>query len=177
MTIQAKSPIIVEVKNIHNYKSILNNIKEKKRLLNSLGFDVSKFYFIGIIRGIDVGLEEKKAIDRSFLYIDLSNIIILYPDKYNFLGVQLYEVDDKIKKSIKDENKGKKEEKKMEEKQGEIKEGKENKNFGDLLKDMQSKLEEFIKEFHDLKEELIQIKTDISDIKQKQKLHIDQNIK
>ena len=30
LTIQAKSPIMVEVKNIHNYKSILNNIKEKK---------------------------------------------------------------------------------------------------------------------------------------------------
>ena len=60
-------------------------------------------------------------------------------------------------KSIKDENKGKKEEKKMEEKQGEIiqqKEGKENKNLEDLL--------------------LNQIKTDVSDIKQK--LHIEQNI-
>ena len=54
LKIPPESPIIIEVKNITNYSTIVNNIRTKKKKLNSLKLNESNFYFIGIIRNIDI---------------------------------------------------------------------------------------------------------------------------
>lgn len=57
ITIPANSFMIVEVKNYNNYFDLSENIKKKKNILNSIGFPVDKFFFVGILRNLD---EERK---------------------------------------------------------------------------------------------------------------------
>ena len=92
LEIPEKSPIIVEVKNIIKYKAIIENIRSKKQLMSSLGFDTKKFYFIGILRGIDVNQEKKDKLNKSiFKDLYMKNMIIIYSENMNFLGQPLRE--------------------------------------------------------------------------------------
>ena len=102
LIIPAQSPIIVEVKNINRYKTIIENIANKKNLLNSLGFNTHYFYFVGIIRGIDVNKESKEQINKIFDALNFKNIIVIYPEKLQFLNTPLIE----IKMGISSEEKG-----------------------------------------------------------------------
>ena len=92
LIIPAQSPIIVEVKNINRYKTIIENIANKKNLLNSLGFNTHYFYFVGIIRGIDVNKENKEEINKIFNALNFKNIIVIYPEKLQFLNTPLIEI-------------------------------------------------------------------------------------
>ena len=92
LKIPAQSPIIVEVKNINRYKTIIENIANKKNLLNSLGFNTHYFYFVGIIRGIDVNKENKEEINKIFNALNFKNIIVIYPEKLQFLNTPLIEI-------------------------------------------------------------------------------------
>lgn len=91
LVIPPKKPIIIEVKNNIRYNDIVDNIKEKKKKLDSLKLNERNFYFIGILRGIDVDEKGKKEINsrKKNLYFD--NMIIIYPEKSKFFGVSLYE--------------------------------------------------------------------------------------
>ena len=91
LTIPPQSPIIIEVKNITNYSTIVNNIRTKKKKLNSLKLNESNFYFIGIIRNIDINEEQKKEINQKKKSVGFNNMIVIYPDGLNFLDVPLYE--------------------------------------------------------------------------------------
>ena len=91
LKIPPESPIIIEVKNITSYNTIVNNIISKKKLLDSLKLDEKNFNFIGIIRNIDINAEQKKEIDDKKKNLDFKNMIMIYPDGLNFLGVPLYE--------------------------------------------------------------------------------------
>ena len=91
LKILPESPIIIEVKNITSYNTIVNNIRSKKKLLDSLKLDEKNFNFIGIIRNIDINTEQKKEIDDKKKNLDFKNMIVIYPDGLNFLGVPLYE--------------------------------------------------------------------------------------
>ena len=90
LEIPEKSPIIVEVKNIIKYNTIIENIRSKKQLMSTLGFNTEKFYFIGILRGIDVNQEKKEKLNKTiFKNLNMKNMIIIYADKLNFLGKSL----------------------------------------------------------------------------------------
>ena len=91
LTIPAKSPIIIEVKNNNNYNEIINNIQEKKYLLESLRLKESNFYFIGILRSLNINEEQKKEINIKTKSLNFDNMIIIYPEKLTFLNVPLYE--------------------------------------------------------------------------------------
>ena len=163
LTIPAKRPIIVEAKNISNYKSILNNIKDKKRLLQALGLDATKFYFVGILRSIDVDKDGKEKAIKSVKYLDTNNLIIIYPDKWNFLGSPLYKLKKEIieKKEAQNDGETSLQEKKIE-----------NKNiYKESFKAMPSEFAEFFeemrKDIRDLKQTVKELKVDVDKIKKK----------
>ena len=90
LVIPKKSPIIVEAKNIIKYRTIIENIRSKKQLMSSLGFNTEKFYFIGILRGIDVNKEKKDKFNKSiFKDLNMKNMIIIYSENMIFLGQSL----------------------------------------------------------------------------------------
>ena len=90
LVIPKKSPIIVEAKNIIKYRTIIENIRSKKQLMSSLGFNTEKFYFIGILRGIDVNKEKKDIFNKSiFKDLNMKNMIIIYSQNMIFLGQSL----------------------------------------------------------------------------------------
>ena len=60
LEIEAKSFIIVEVKNYKKYQDILKNINFKKRLLGKLGINLKNVYFIGILFDAEEKDFEKK---------------------------------------------------------------------------------------------------------------------
>lgn len=91
LVIPAKKPIIIEVKNSIRYKDILDNIREKKKKLDSLKLNERNFYFIGILRGIDVDEKWKEKINATKKNLYFDNMIIIYPEKSKFLDVSLYE--------------------------------------------------------------------------------------
>ena len=91
LTIPAKSPIIIEVKNNSNYNGIIDNIRVKKKLLEHLKLKENNFYFIGILRNLNINKEQKKNIDIKKRNLNFSNMIIIYPEKSSFLNVPLYE--------------------------------------------------------------------------------------
>ena len=99
LSIPPDKPIIIEVKNNSKYNEIINNIREKKTILDSVRLNEKNFYFIGILR--DININEKTNVDqnkeRKNMYF--GNMIILYPEKSKFLGVPLYE--ERKKKEIK----------------------------------------------------------------------------
>ena len=57
ITIPANSFVIVEVKNHNNYFELTMNLEKKEKILNSIGFPLDKFFFVGILRSVD---EERK---------------------------------------------------------------------------------------------------------------------
>ena len=137
LNILAKKPIIVEVKNHSNYNTIVDNLRIKKRLLDELGLNEKQFYFIGILRGIEVNKEEKENINKKYYpNLNFDNMIIIYPDKYNFLGEILY--------MLKNETV----EKKHEEKKGE----------NQAISALDAKMEQLIKEVRSLKNDMIEVK-------------------
>jgi len=156
LTIPAKKPVIVEAKNISNYKSILNNIKDKKRLLQALGLDATKFYFVGILRGIDVDKTGKENAIKLVKYLDTKNLIIIYPDEWNFLGFPLY----KSKKEIieKDETKNDGETSLQEENTV-------NKNIGN--EPSNDVLQKILKKLGELDQKVMELKVDMDKVKKK----------
>jgi hypothetical protein len=160
LTIPAQKPIIVEAKNISNYKNLLDNIKYKRKLLEVLRLDESKFYYVGILRRIDD--DKKQEAIQSIELSNKENTIIIYPDKWDFLGFPLY----RTKKEIveKDEAKNGGETSLQEEKI-------ENKNsYNNQLMDMRRELENIIreifqKEIEPLKQEVKGLKSDMDKLK------------
>ena len=155
LTIPAQKPIIVEAKNISNYKSLLNNIKYKRKLLEVLGLDESKFYYVGILRRIDD--DKKQEAIQSIELSNKENTIIIYPDKWDFLGFPLY----KLKKEIieKDEAKNGGETSLQEENTGNKNLGKEPSN--DVL------LQKILKELEELNQKVKELKVDMDKVKKK----------
>ena len=153
LTIPAQKPIIVEAKNISNYKSLLDNIKYKRKLLEVLRLDESKFYYVGILRRIDD--DKKQEAIQSIESSNKENTIIIYPDKWDFLGFPLY----RTKKEIfeKDEAKNGGETSLQEEKI-------ENKNsYNNQLMDMRSELENIIREI--FQKEIEPLKQEVKGLK------------
>lgn len=106
LKIPAKSPIIIDVKNIIKYKTIIDNIRKKKKLMNTLGFDTKKFYFISILRGIDVDKKKKEEINNKiFQKLNMENMIVIYPENLKFLNVELLDVKNEIKSEEEKEKK------------------------------------------------------------------------
>lgn len=91
LVIPPKKPIIIEVKNNIKYSEILDNIRDKKKKLDSLKLNEKNFYFIGILRGIDIDENGKKIINSKKRNLYFGNMIIIYPEKSKFLDVSLYE--------------------------------------------------------------------------------------
>ena len=102
LTIHPQSPIIIEVKNIISYNTIINSIRAKKKTLDSLKLNENNFYFIGIIRNIDIDEKKMKKINEKMKSLDFNNMIVIAPDGLNFLGVPLYEK--KTKTEVKNGN-------------------------------------------------------------------------
>ena len=153
LTIPAQKPIIVEAKNISNYKSLLDNIKYKRKLLEVLRLDESKFYYVGILRRIDD--DKKQEAIQSIESSNKENTIIIYPDKWDFLGFPLY----RTKKEIfeKDEAKNGGETSLQEEKI-------ESKNScNNRLMDMRSELENIIREI--FQKEIEPLKQEVKGLK------------
>ena len=100
ITIPANSFVIVEVKN-HNNFELTMNLEKKEKILNSIGFPLDKFFFVGILRSVD---EERKK-NGQLKKLKSKNMIIIYPDKSTFLGIPLF--DEKIEKKTKEEKKDK----------------------------------------------------------------------
>ena len=101
ITIPANSFVIVEVKNHNNYFDLTLNLEKKGKILNSIGFPLDKFFFVGILRSVD---EERKK-NGQLKKLKSKNKIIIYPDKSTFLGIPLF--DEKIEKKTKEEKKDK----------------------------------------------------------------------
>ena len=158
LIIPAKKPIIVEAKNISNYKNMLNNIKDKKRLLQALGLDANKFFFVGILRGIDVDTNGKKRAIKSIKNLDTKNIIIIYPDKWDFLGFPLYKLKKEIveKKEAENDKETSLEEEKIKSKNI----GKESSDV--ILRKILKKLGELDKTVKELKDDVGKIKKKIN---------------
>ena len=91
LKIPPNKPIIIEVKNHSNYTKILDNIRKKKGLLNSLRLNEKQFYFIGILRNLGIDKTVKDNITKKYISKNLENMIIIYAKENNFLGVPLYE--------------------------------------------------------------------------------------
>jgi len=104
LKIPQKRAIIVEVKNIKKYKTMVENIRIKKKLMNTLGFKTEDLFFIGILRGIDVDNDKKKEINNKYFKdLNMQNMIIIYPEKFNFLNVPLIEVKNEVKEKPKED--------------------------------------------------------------------------
>lgn len=58
--------------------------------MENLGIKSDNFYFIGILKDLNINLEEKKIIDQKIKNFNFKNIIIIYPQNLNFLGSELY---------------------------------------------------------------------------------------
>ena len=151
LTIPAKKPIIVEAKNISNYKRFLNNMRYKRKLLQALGLDEKKFYYVGILRRIDE--DKKEEAEKTIQSSNKENIIIIYPNKWDFLGFPLY----KSKKEII--------EKKETQNGGEISLQEEKKNIGN--ENPNAILQKILKELGDLKQTVNELKDDVDKIKKK----------
>ena len=129
-------------------------MRYKRKLLQALGLDEGKFYYVGILRRIDEDKKEeaKKTIQSS----NEENIIIIYPNKWDFLGFPLY----KSKKEII--------EKKETQNGGEIslqEEKIEKKNIGN--ENPNAILQKILKELGDLKQTVNELKDDVDKIKKK----------
>ena len=163
LTIPPKKPIIVEVKNNTNYGKIIKNIKDKKRLLTAINLDEKSFYYVGIMRGINIDpIRTKKVNENSGNKPSdkkSDNIIVIYPDNgLNFLGNPLIEIE-KEKKS---------QEKIIEESQGDNiqkEEKKESNNIENLLKEMQEELKELKTIVNDLRKDVNILKKDVNILK------------
>jgi hypothetical protein len=102
LTIPEKRAVIVEVKNIKKYQTIVENIRSKKKLMNTLGIKTEALYFVGILRGININQEQKEKINKTiFKDLNMKNMIIIYPEKLNFLNVPLIEVKNGVKEGQK----------------------------------------------------------------------------
>lgn len=89
LIIPKNSPIIVEVKNNFNYQKIIDNLKEKKKIIKLLGLEDDSFYFVGILRGIKITKIEKLIIQNNIKDFNFKNTIIIYPEKMKFFGQSL----------------------------------------------------------------------------------------
>lgn len=141
ITIPANSFVIVEVKNYNNYYDLTMNLEKKEKILNSIGFPIDKFYFVGILRSVD----EARKKNGQLRKLKNKNMIIIYPDESTFLGVPLF--DEKIEIKAKEEKEDK----------VQSSEDKSNKNFQDKV----------LKIFSDLSNEIKEIKIKMSDMDNK----------
>ena len=102
LKIPEKKAVIIEVKNMKKYKTMVENILNKKKLMKTFGFKTDLFYFIGILRGIDINKVQKQEInDKFFKDSNMKNMIIIYPEKLNFLNIPLIEIKNEVKEEPK----------------------------------------------------------------------------
>ena len=126
-------------------------MKYKRKLLQALGLDEKKFYYVGILRRIDE--DKKEEAEKTIQSSNKENIIIIYPNKWDFLGFPLY----KSKKEII--------EKKETQNGGEISLQEEKKNIGN--ENPNAILQKILKELGDLKQTVNELKDDVDKIKKK----------
>ena len=122
-------------------------------MLEVLRLDESKFYYVGILRRFDD--DKKQEAIQSIELLNKENTIIIYPDKWDFLGFPLY----RTKKEIfeKDEAKNGGETSLQEEKI-------ENKNsYNNQLMDMRIELENIIREI--FQKEIEPLKQEVKGLK------------
>ena len=168
MVIPEKSPIIIEIKNITKYNTIIDNIKSKKKLLDSLG--LKNFYYIRIIRGIDINKNEKEEINLKKNF-DFSKTIIIYPDNLNFLNVQIHKLEKgvgEIKKEDKEEPSLLNKMKELIQTQFREMEDKFNQKFDNLTKEVigvKSELANVQSQLTDVKSLLTDVKSQLTDVK------------
>ena len=104
LKIPQEKAIIVEVKNINKYKTMVENIRIKKKLMSTLGFKTEDLFFVGILRGIDVDEKKKKEInDKYYKELNMQNMIVIYAEKFNFLNVPLIQVKNEKKEKPKED--------------------------------------------------------------------------
>ena len=104
LKIPQEKAIIVEVKNINKYKTMVENIRIKKKLMSTLGFKTEDLFFVGILRGIDVDGDKKKEInDKYYKELNMQNMIVIYAEKFNFLNVPLIQVKNEKKEKPKED--------------------------------------------------------------------------
>jgi len=128
--------------------------------LKALGFNIDNFYFIGIMRGIDVDEEKKNQIDKKCQILEYKkNLIVIYPDKMNFMNTFIYENKKSIEPIKKEENKG--------DKMSELIQMVKNlfSYFENMKKDYDSYFENMKKDYDSLKNEIGELKADISAMK------------
>lgn len=97
LKIPPKRPIIVEVKNHCKYSDIISNLRKKKKILESIGFQKDCFFFVGILRGLNLNDQIKEEIKLIKANSDLTNMIVIYPDNTKFLNVPLYDIKEGAK--------------------------------------------------------------------------------
>jgi len=132
LKIPEKSVVMVEVKNMKKYKTMIENILNKKKLMKTFGLKTDLFYFIGILRGIDINKDQKKEInDKFFKGLNMKNTIIIYPEKLNFLNVPLIEEKNEVKE-----------------------EPKKDKNLSDMLMDLINTIRDIQKDINIIKEKI-----------------------
>lgn len=70
--------------------------------MNTLGINTELLYFVGILRGININQEQKEKINKTiFKDLNMKNMIIIYPEKLNFLNAPLIEVKNGVKEGPK----------------------------------------------------------------------------
>ena len=60
--------------------------------MDDVGIKSENFYFIGILKDLNIAQNEKSVIDGKIKNFNFKNIIIICPENFNFLGVELYKV-------------------------------------------------------------------------------------
>ena len=60
--------------------------------MDDVGIKSENFYFIGILNELKITKKEKIVIDKKIKNFNFKNIIIICPENFNFLGVELYKV-------------------------------------------------------------------------------------
>ena len=135
-------------------------MKYKRKLLQALGLDEKKFYYVGILRRIDE--DKKEEAEKTIQSSNKENIIIIYPNKWDFLGFPLYKLKKEIieKKETKNDKETLLKEEKIEKKN----------TYNNPLMDMRSELEIIIRdifqrEIEPLKQEVKGLRSDMNKLK------------
>ena len=97
LEIPPKSPIIVEISNYYKYSDIIDSLQKKKKILESIGFQKDCFYFVGILKNLDLNDKIKEEIKLIKENSELTNMIVIYPENTKFLNVPLYETKEESK--------------------------------------------------------------------------------
>lgn len=97
LIIPPKSPIILEVENHSKFGEIVSNLRNKKKILESIGFKENCFYFVGVLRDLIANEKLMEEIDKIKENFDFKNTIIIYPMKSKLFSAPLYNIKEASK--------------------------------------------------------------------------------